>query len=158
MKSTNRWHRVTKKDQKRIVCMTCEGEGTPRPAEVCEHAEWDTGNTKGISFWYYCLAHGIERGYHFSSMTPADLLNIEWNCMTDYPKVGCPWRTVELAHQQITNEHGVTFDAVVFENRTRNRWWLEVINAGWLRAYLTTTSKRKRDLWLSAFAPAAAAA
>jgi hypothetical protein len=62
--STNRWHWVTKKDQKRIACGTCERAGLPRPAEVCEHAEWNTGNTAGISFWYYCLAHGTERGFN----------------------------------------------------------------------------------------------
>ena len=67
----NRWHRVTKRDQKRISCSVCEivlagTRVTPHPAEVCEHTEWNTGNTTGVSFWYYCLPHGIERGFHQS--------------------------------------------------------------------------------------------
>lgn len=55
---TNMWHRVKRKDQQRIRCTHC-GE----PAKVCEYAEWNTGNTTGISFWYMCLEHGKEHGF-----------------------------------------------------------------------------------------------
>jgi hypothetical protein len=50
------YHDVRPEDQARITCQfglsQCE-----RPAVVCEHSTWNTGNTVGISFWYYCEAH-----------------------------------------------------------------------------------------------------
>lgn len=36
-------------DAKRIRCMLCAGA-----AEICETVHWDTGNTKGVSFFYLC--------------------------------------------------------------------------------------------------------
>ena len=43
-------HRVQAKDKKRILCQQCHAA----PADLCEHVEWNTGNTTGISFFYYC--------------------------------------------------------------------------------------------------------
>ena len=57
---TNDWHRVTPEDQQRIVCQFAK---CGKPAEVCEHAQWNTGDTTGISFWYYCMGHGKESGF-----------------------------------------------------------------------------------------------
>lgn len=59
----NEWHEVTKKDQKRIYCVTCSTEGKDSPAEVCEHDAWVVNGRKGVSFWYYCLPHGLKHGY-----------------------------------------------------------------------------------------------
>ena len=58
---TNRWHQVAEPDQKRISCITCTLAGFPSPAEICEHVSWNTGNTAGVSFFYYCLPHAIDR-------------------------------------------------------------------------------------------------
>lgn len=60
MSKMNKWHKVTKKDQKRVFCESAE---CGKRAKVCEHAEWNTGNTSGISFWYYCMAHGKQHGF-----------------------------------------------------------------------------------------------
>lgn len=46
----NPTHRVKAKDRERISCQSCRAA----PADVCEHVHWNTGNTKGISFFYYC--------------------------------------------------------------------------------------------------------
>lgn len=54
--SLNKWHRLKEQDRARINCEDC-----PQPADVCEHATWDTGNTKGISFWYYCHPCAVKR-------------------------------------------------------------------------------------------------
>jgi hypothetical protein len=59
----NRWHRVTVEDQGRIRCQPCANKGVDHAAELCEHAEWNTGNTKGMSFWYYCVPVAIEKGF-----------------------------------------------------------------------------------------------
>lgn len=59
----SQWHRVTTRDRKRIRCLACDRAGLSRPAEVCQHAAWNTGNTLGLSFFYYCLTHGVERGF-----------------------------------------------------------------------------------------------
>lgn len=53
----DKWHWVEEADQARIRCMTCGAAGIDRAAEVCHHA----GNPH--PFFYYCLAHGIDRGY-----------------------------------------------------------------------------------------------
>lgn len=52
----NKWHLVTEKDSNRIQCEDCGG-----PAYACEHVEWNTGNTTGISFWYYCHPCAVKR-------------------------------------------------------------------------------------------------
>jgi hypothetical protein len=45
----NKTHRVREEDKHRIKCPHCDA-----PADICEHVEWNTGNTTGISFFYYC--------------------------------------------------------------------------------------------------------
>lgn len=45
-------HRLTKKEQARIVCQCCKA-----PAFVSEGSHWTTGGMRGISFWYWCEAH-----------------------------------------------------------------------------------------------------
>ena len=46
-------HRVKEHDKARIRCCgqyhTCTAQ-----SDVCVHVHWDTGNTKGVSFFYYC--------------------------------------------------------------------------------------------------------
>jgi hypothetical protein len=46
----NTTHRVEPKDRERISCQSCQ----EAPADVCEHVHWNTGNTVGVSFFYYC--------------------------------------------------------------------------------------------------------
>lgn len=55
----NKWHILEPKDRARIHCMECD-----KAAYACEHVEWNTGNTSGISFFCYCRAHAIERGFN----------------------------------------------------------------------------------------------
>lgn len=43
-------HRVREEDRKRITCQKCRIV----PADVSEHVHWKTGNTTGVSFYYYC--------------------------------------------------------------------------------------------------------
>jgi hypothetical protein len=43
-------HRVKRKDRQRIKCGKCHRA----PADVCEHVHWNSGNTVGLSFFYYC--------------------------------------------------------------------------------------------------------
>lgn len=45
-------HLVSEKDSERIKCLYCGDK-----AYICLHDEWNTGNRKGISFWYFCKAH-----------------------------------------------------------------------------------------------------
>lgn len=54
----SQWHLVTRADSRRIACENCAS-----PAFGCERVEWNTGNTKGISFFYYCEACSHARGY-----------------------------------------------------------------------------------------------
>jgi DNA polymerase III subunit beta len=51
------------KEDKGVWCIVCQVAECGKPPEVCEHAEWNTGNTTGISFWYYCMGHGQESGF-----------------------------------------------------------------------------------------------
>lgn len=88
-------------------------------------------------------------------MTLEQLYESPWNCMTDYPKVGYPWRASVLAKIDFENEHGVPLEAKVLTNRTRKRFWIEIKYAnnngfGSLRLYQTTTSKKKADSWIAA--------
>jgi hypothetical protein len=88
-------------------------------------------------------------------MTLQELYEMPWNCMTNYPNVGHPWRAPVLALVRFNNEYGVPLEARVYTNRTRNRFWLEITytnNGGFgnLRLYLTTTSKKKADTWVAA--------
>ena len=54
----NSIHQVADHDKARIRCQDDRWHrDCPRPAEICEHVQWDTGNTKGISFFYYCTEH-----------------------------------------------------------------------------------------------------
>ena len=46
------YHIVRTKDRERIKCGLC-GDN----AYICQHAHWDIGHTKGVSFWYYCKEH-----------------------------------------------------------------------------------------------------
>lgn len=43
-------HRVKARDRRRITCSKCRAA----PADICEHVHWNTGNTTGISFFYFC--------------------------------------------------------------------------------------------------------
>lgn len=45
-------HLVSEKDSERIKCLCCGDK-----AYICLHDEWDTGNRKGVSFFYFCKAH-----------------------------------------------------------------------------------------------------
>lgn len=65
MAVTTKWHSVRPEDRERIHCVKCG-----RPADVCEHQIWNTGNTSGISFWYYCHACAIVRSGVRSSWEP----------------------------------------------------------------------------------------
>lgn len=45
-------------DSARIKCQTRgRGEGCERQATVCHEVHWNTGNTKGVSFFYHCDEH-----------------------------------------------------------------------------------------------------
>jgi len=57
---SNKWHIVKPKDRKRI---TCSFHGCDKPAYACEHVNWDTGNTTGISFFYQCKEHAVQNGF-----------------------------------------------------------------------------------------------
>lgn len=88
-------------------------------------------------------------------MTLKDLYDTPWNCMTDYPKIQYPWRAPVLAQTQFNNEHEIALEARVLTNRSRNRFWIEIVYVngggfGNLRLYRTTTSRRKVDSWISA--------
>jgi len=48
--------KLKKRDSKRIVCGST---GCRAQAEFCKTVEWNTGNTKGISFFYYCGRHAV---------------------------------------------------------------------------------------------------
>jgi len=48
--------RLKKRDSKRIVCGSADCRAQ---AEFCRTIEWNTGNTKGISFFYHCGRHAV---------------------------------------------------------------------------------------------------
>ena len=52
--STTTKRQLSTADSERIKCQTqdCEDQAT-----VTHQVEWDTGNTKGISFFYHCEKH-----------------------------------------------------------------------------------------------------
>jgi hypothetical protein len=50
------YHDVKLSDQSRIRC-TGSYTNCGKPATMCQHVHWDTGNTKGLSFFYYCPEH-----------------------------------------------------------------------------------------------------
>lgn len=52
--STTTKRKLAKKDSKRIKCATW---GCDKQADYCHTVEWNTGNTKGISFFYHCAEH-----------------------------------------------------------------------------------------------------
>jgi hypothetical protein len=52
----NAGHRVKEADKARIKCHDCG-----KPADVCHYMNWNTGNTTGISFFYFCDQHYEER-------------------------------------------------------------------------------------------------
>lgn len=56
-------HMVRKKDRARIRCQhsAAYSDRCNKPADVCEHNHWNTGNTKGVSFWYFCKAHAPKK-------------------------------------------------------------------------------------------------
>lgn len=43
-------------DRNRILC---QHEGCNRQADVAQQDEWNTGNTSGMSFWYFCKEHNV---------------------------------------------------------------------------------------------------
>lgn len=47
--STSNVRDLLPQDAQKIRCMACRGA-----AEICETISWDTGNTKGVSFFYLC--------------------------------------------------------------------------------------------------------
>lgn len=47
-------HRVKEADRARIGCSMPDCD---KPADLCEHTAWDTGNTRGLSFFYFCDDH-----------------------------------------------------------------------------------------------------
>lgn len=47
-------HRVSAVDRQFIRC-TGNYPECVAPADICEHMPWNTGNTTGISFFYFCL-------------------------------------------------------------------------------------------------------
>lgn len=61
MSKPNKWHLVEDHDKSRIRCTGRYGE-CGEPAYACEHSEWNTGNTTGISFFYYCRPCAIDNG------------------------------------------------------------------------------------------------
>lgn len=62
MATERNWHKVKKSDRKRIRCLGKQPGGCGRPAWFCQHVHWDTGNTKGLSFFYFCRKHAAARG------------------------------------------------------------------------------------------------
>lgn len=54
MTDTKTAHRVRPEDRARI---RCQRAGCAAPADMCEHVHWDTGNTTGVSFFYFCDEH-----------------------------------------------------------------------------------------------------
>lgn len=57
-------HTVAARDRTRIRCeaLTTGMNTCDEPTLVCMHVHWNTGNTKGVSFHYYCGPHGAEHG------------------------------------------------------------------------------------------------
>lgn len=54
MSSTCEWHKLSAKDSARIPCsrVNCKLQAT-----YVQHLHWNTGNTKGLSFHYFCDTH-----------------------------------------------------------------------------------------------------
>jgi len=51
-------HRVAEQDKHRIKCTDDRWhQGCAKPADVCQHSHWNTGNTTGVSFFYFCDEH-----------------------------------------------------------------------------------------------------
>jgi hypothetical protein len=50
------YHELTPADSARIRCTGKYAE-CGKPAVVCQRVHWDTGNTKGLSFFYFCAEH-----------------------------------------------------------------------------------------------------
>ena len=50
---------LSAKDSARIQCQTFDRERNMcgAPAIVVHEVHWDTGNTKGVSFFYHCAEH-----------------------------------------------------------------------------------------------------
>lgn len=46
--------KLAKKDSQRIKCSTRDCD---KHARYCHTVEWNTGNTKGASFFYHCREH-----------------------------------------------------------------------------------------------------
>jgi hypothetical protein len=67
--------------------------------------------------------------------------------LRDYPNTAVPFRARELAHAETDS-----YLAMVFENRTRTRWWIQINYASdnGLRFLHTTTSARRAKEWISA--------
>lgn len=57
-------HIIKKSDRRRIRCQHSLGTLAfcGRPTLVGEHREWNTGNTRGVSFYYYCRTHANAHG------------------------------------------------------------------------------------------------
>jgi hypothetical protein len=73
----NIWHEVAESDKPRIPCSFA---GCTKQADACEHVHWNTGNTTGVSFWYYCAAHSetvkrTGKAYDEGFFTPPDWIN-----------------------------------------------------------------------------------
>lgn len=52
------YRQLDPKDSARIFCAGVFDESCRANATFCETLHWDNGNTKGISFFYFCDNHG----------------------------------------------------------------------------------------------------
>lgn len=84
-------------------------------------------------------------------MTLEALLEIPWSPLRDYPKTCHPDRATVEARLAWRNEHGVPMRTTVYANRTRKRFWLEILvgEPGTLWLYQTTVSRKRADKWIS---------
>lgn len=59
------WHLIAESDRERIRCSAVDAklDMCERPTFACQHIEWNTGNTTGISFFYLCEEHAREQGW-----------------------------------------------------------------------------------------------
>lgn len=54
---TTEFHVIAAEDRKRIRCDDCG-----RRAAIVQHARWNTGNAKGVSFYPFCARCAKRRG------------------------------------------------------------------------------------------------
>lgn len=62
--STATYRQLNLKDSARISCQATinkQLDSCGSSAVMCETLHWDTGNTKGVSFFYFCDTHNPQR-------------------------------------------------------------------------------------------------